>query len=316
MNSSSSELNFRAKKNMNTITSKTNNTIVNNNNNSSNSSTVNSNQKKLEKHSVSMFQIQQLVEIRSDQQGLINADNLNRKEPLSASTTRRTFIRNTAGSFDLNVNSLNLNESQSNLRIIFEAQQNDFHVFPVQANSQQQTPSPPIDSAMSGSGSALATSALNASSSVILPKTSKSNRRFTTSSSIASEFLLKNEKWNYNEVKKNRSESATAAPGHDDREISSTCSYSDSIMNDDEKIVNIKNLAALPFNNEVSLNNNNNKHLETIDSNDLFFNESSDYVTSGKESNSFTHDASNKNVKIKKQKKTSAFAWVGRTVGK
>jgi hypothetical protein len=75
---------------------------------------------------------------------------------------------------------------------------------------------------------------------------------------------------------------------------------------------NNKNRIALPISNEFSLNNNNN--FDTLDSIDLI-NEDSGYANN-KEANHFSDDITNKNMKLKKQKKTSAFAWVGRTVGK
>jgi hypothetical protein len=275
-----------------------------------------------------MYHIQQIVELKSDEQEFNNTDNLNRKEPLSASTTRRTFIRNTAGSFDLNVNSLNLNESQSNLRIIIEAQQNDRHSFPIheinnQHNQQhqQEMVRTPIDSVFSGSASALASSF--ATSAANLSNSSNENRRYTSYSTT--EFLTRNEeiKRIYNE--KNRSEPAAAVSTNpvvftndlgEERELSSTGSFSDSNANyDSEKIVmnsNNKNRIALPISNEFSLNNNNN--FDTLDSIDLI-NEDSGYANN-KEANNFSDDITNKNMKLKKQKKTSAFAWVGRTVGK
>ena len=281
-----------------------------------------------------MFQIQQMVEIRSDQQGFDNSDNLNRKEALSASMTRRSFIRNTAGSFDLNVNNLNLNESQSNLKIIIEAQQNDFHSFPFhdtnnisqsqqrqqqqQQQQQHQIVRSPIDSVFSGSASALAS--YFATPADNLSKSSNENRRYT-SCATTSEYLSRNEQdeiTNCNETnsKKNRSESATpytvftTEHGYE-RELSSTGSYSDSNANFDD---NTKIKAGLPFNNDIPLNNSTN--FDALDSIDLTTEDSS-YASNKKEANnSSSFDIINKNVKIKKQKKTSAFAWVGRTVGK
>ena len=122
----------------------------NNNNNSSNNKPASLNKTK---HSISMFQIQQLLEIRTDQKLIDNEeDNISSLTTTTTTTSsKRTFVRNTAGSFDLNVNNLNLNESsKSNSKLIIDLQQQQ------QQQQQNDFNRLPVDSAQ-----ALACSALN-----------------------------------------------------------------------------------------------------------------------------------------------------------
>jgi hypothetical protein len=296
----------------------------NNNNNSSNKKPASLNKTK---HSISMFQIQQLLEIRTDQKLIDNEEDSISSLTTTTTTTssKRTFVRNTAGSFDLNVNNLNLNESsKSNSKLIIDLQQqqqqNDFNKLPV-------------DSAQALACSALNTNCLlgraattpvrsrspNLRSNSSLNVLPVSNNNINKSSNQSETDYFKN-----NEIKSNSklftSSASESALKHQDKsnlynEIQNTTIYNEEQeQNEQFKPINV--IKSLDLNHVISLTdlnllatNDNKKTFNSLDLTDEFY-ENNNNNNSNKEYDS------NKNAKIKKQKKSSAFAWMGRTVGK
>lgn len=298
MNNSTSELNFK-----------------------SSSSTTNKNnliKKRLEKHSVSMYQIQHMVEIRADQQlvdssSSSSSSSTDKNDSSVISTTatsasRRTFVRNTAGSFDLNVNNLNLNESQSNLKIIIEAQQQQQQQNENSNNLPQQTNDLdtllPIDSALSTSASALA-----ASSSFNATTNSKSfhldSPSFTRpNTSLGHDLIESYDNYLYADRLFTSSNSEYTLEYNNDNKLSRSYNeFSNSIISNNKA-------------NQISLTN----HDEAVSSIDLTSTQQKtdlfdtvDILQADTASEKASKELKNKN---KKAKKTSAFAWVGRTVGR
>lgn len=201
-------------------------------------------QKKLDKHSVSMYHIQQLTQTQLVELNSNHLVDLNTRER----TLSKHNFKNTTGSFDLSFTNLNLNESQSNLEIILEAQQK-------YCDSNDKLP---IDSALGVFTSDRRALTPNVTSSLV-----------ACSLPINKSFIESDETYDNQFMTSLNSESALK--------------YDD-------------------INNESILVE---KYISSID------------TDHNKESTTTSNESSAKNIKShKKPKRPSAFAWVGRTVGK
>jgi hypothetical protein len=293
----------------------------NNNNNSSKNKPASLNKTK---HSISMFQIQQLLEIRTDQKLIDNEeDNISSLTTTTTTSSKRTFVRNTAGSFDLNVNNLNLNESsKSNSKLIIEQQQqNDFNKLPV-------------DSAQALACSALNTNCLLGRAATTPVRSRSPNLRSNSSLNVLpvsnnniinkSSNQSETDYFKNNEIKSNSKlftfSTSESALKYQDKlnlynEIQNTTIYNkEQEQNEQFKPINV--IKSLDLNHVISLTDLN--LLATNDDNKKTFNslDLTDEIYENNNNNNNNEYDSNKNAKIKKQKKSSAFAWMGRTVGK